>query len=29
MTYDYEVQTKMGIGVITNQKFGMWKIIAG
>ena len=27
MTYDYEVQTKMGIGVITNQKFGYWKIL--
>lgn len=29
MTYDYEVQTKMGVGVVTNQKFGMWKIISG
>ena len=28
MTYDYEVMTKMGVGVITNQKFGMWKITA-
>lgn len=28
MTYDYEVQTKMGIGVITNQKFGYWKILS-
>lgn len=27
MTYDYEVQTKMGLSVITNQKFGMWKIV--
>ena len=27
MTYDHEVQTKLGIGVITNQKFGVWKII--
>ena len=27
MTYAYEVQTKMGIGVITNQKFGYWKIL--
>lgn len=27
MTYDYEIQTKMGIGVITNQKFGYWKIL--
>lgn len=27
MTYDYEVQTKLGIGVITNAKFGMWKIV--
>lgn len=27
MTYDYEVQTKMGVGVITNQKFGYWKIL--
>ena len=26
-TYDHEVQTKLGIGVITNQKFGVWKII--
>lgn len=28
MTYDQEVQTKLGIGVITNQKFGMWKIVS-
>lgn len=28
-TYDHEVQTKLGIGVITNQKFGVWKIIKG
>lgn len=27
MTYDHEVQTKLGISVITNQKFGVWKII--
>ena len=27
MTYDHEVQTKLGVGVITNQKFGVWKII--
>ena len=27
MTYDYEVQTKMGLSVLTNQKFGMWKIV--
>ncbi len=26
-TYDHEVQTKLGIGVITNQKFGVWKIV--
>lgn len=26
MTYDAEVQTKLGVGVITNAKFGMWKI---
>ena len=29
MTYDHEVQTKLGISVITNQKFGVWKIIKG
>ena len=27
MTYDSEVQTKLGIGVVTNAKFGYWKII--
>lgn len=27
LTYDYEVQTKLGIGVVTNQKFGVWKIV--
>lgn len=25
MTYDTEIQTKLGVGVITNRKFGMWK----
>ena len=29
MTYDHEVQTKLGIAVITNQKFGVWKIVKG
>ena len=27
MTFTHEVQTKLGIGVITNAKFGMWKIV--
>lgn len=27
MTYDTEIQTKMGIGVVTNQRFGVWKIV--
>ena len=27
MTYSQEVQTKLGVGVVTNQKFGVWKII--
>lgn len=27
MTYDMEAQVKMGIGVVTNAKFGYWKII--
>lgn len=27
LTYDYEVMTKLGIGVLTNQKFGVWKIV--
>ena len=27
MTYDSEVQTKLGIGVVTNAKFGYWKIV--
>lgn len=29
MTYDMETQVKMGIGVVTNAKFGYWKIIKG
>lgn len=28
MTFTQEVQTKLGIGVVTNQKFGVWKIVA-
>lgn len=28
MTYTQEVQTKLGVGVVTNQKFGMWTITA-
>ena len=28
-TYTNEVQTKLGIGVVTNQKFGIWKIVKG
>ena len=28
MTYEYQIQTKLGIGVLTNAKFGMWKITA-
>ena len=27
MTYTYEYQTKLGIGVVTNMKWGMWNII--
>lgn len=27
MTYSQEVQTKLGVGVVTNQKFGVWKIV--
>lgn len=29
MTYEYQVQTKLGIGVVTNAKFGMWNYITG
>lgn len=28
MTYENTVETKLGVGVLTNQKFGMWKITA-
>lgn len=28
MTYTYELQTKLGIAVLTNLKFGCWKILA-
>lgn len=27
MTYTQEVQLKLGVGVVTNQKFGIWKIV--
>ena len=27
MTYTQEVQVKLGVGVVTNQKFGIWKIV--
>lgn len=27
MTYSQEVQMKLGVAVITNQKFGVWKIV--
>lgn len=27
MSYDMETQVKMGIGVVTNAKFGYWKIV--
>lgn len=27
MTFTHEVQTKLGVGVVTNAKFGMWKIV--
>ena len=29
LTYSYEFQTKLGIAVITNLKWGMWNIIKG
>ncbi len=28
MTYQYTVETKLGVGVLTNAKFGMWKTTA-
>ena len=27
MTYTQELQMKLGVAVITNQKFGIWKIV--